>query len=172
MKKLILLSVAFLAVCASAAAQDETQEQPRKRGGFLNALKKGVESSTGLDVSNEALFVYPEIGVWKISVASCVGNRDLGTATLVLRVAKISGTPSRGSWCLLSEAETSDGVELGFGTNSADPLFNFEIGKPIEVPVQIIGGVPDNATALNVKFYIGYRANAFEGRDIPIAWAE
>jgi len=176
MRKIILFTFAALTVCVSAMAQDGTEEQPRRRGGgFLNALKRGVESSTGLNVSNEPVFVYPEIGVWKISVAKCEGNKEFGSVALTLKVIKISGNNSMGDRCLFTEAKTTDGVELGYGTYSADPLWDFRINAPVEVPMQNIGGVPENATALNIKFYIGSFAgqhNIFEGRDIPITWVE
>lgn len=174
MKKIIHIALALLLTAGTIHAQ----EPERKRGGFLNAIKKGVESTTGLNVSKEALFVYPQaqMGEWKISLVSCLGNREFGSVTLTLKIIKISGGQSMAERCLFTEAETTDGVALGFGRYSADPLWDFRINTPVEVEMMGIGGVPEDATAINVKFYIGSFAdpqrNIFEGRDIPIQWVE
>jgi len=173
MKKIIHLTFAMLLLAATVNAQ----EPEKKRGGLFNALKKGVESTTGLNVSREALFVYPQsqFGEWKISLVSCLGNRELGSVTMTLKIVKISGGQRMASRCLYTEAQTIDGAPLGFGRYSADPLWDFRINTPVEVEMMALGGVPDNATAINVKFYIGMFAgqnNIFEGRDIPIQWVE
>ena len=69
---------AFLAV-GNVMAQDAHE---KKKGGFWNKVKKGVESATGLDVSKETLFVYPKIGEWKMELGYNL-PRDGGARKLV-----------------------------------------------------------------------------------------
>ena len=165
MRKGVVIALATVFVCASAMAQEEGKEK-KKGGGFL----KAIESNTGLKVSNEALFVYPEVGVWKITVESCVGNKELGSVQLKVNVTKISGNSSMGTQCELREAKTTDGTVLGFQGYAAEPLYHFKIGETHLVTFVPIGGVPDGAKSIDVKFTLGYRGYEAEGRRIPIEW--
>lgn len=70
MKKIICMAMTLLLVMGSAFAQNES----KKKGGFWSKVKKGVESTTGLDVSKETLFVYPTIGEWKMQFVSAIGG--------------------------------------------------------------------------------------------------
>lgn len=168
MKKYILTLLA-LAMMAGAAAQE-----PR-RGGFMNALKRGVESTTGLDVSQEALFVYPPAGEWKCTLISCVGYRGTGAVELKITASKIMGNRRVATTMLISQARVTGSMEdLPLARRSASPLYDFEIRRPVEITFQSIGSVPDAAVTLDVKFYVGYDSpgTSFELRSVPIQWIE
>ncbi len=167
MKRILVFALAALFICASAMAQEGKQE--KKKGGFLSGLKKAVESTTGLDVSNEAVFVYPKIGEWKMSVESCIGNKELGTVKLKLKVTRFEEEGTGGAFWLM-EAKTTDGVKLGFAADS-ELRYKFQTGVTQIVEFQTIAGVPENAKAINIKFKYLYH-DAIEGRDIPIEWKE
>ncbi len=167
MKKIIMIAVA-LTVCFGAQAQ-------KKKGGFMNALKKGVESTTGLNVSKEALFVYPAsaVGAWKMSVVSCIGDPESGAVELKINVAAMFNSPRfTGAWAIITKAKTTDGKEFGLARRSADPLYNLVPNTPVEVTFQQILGVPADTTTLNVTFYIENNTPdyTFELRDCPIEW--
>lgn len=172
MKKVILFTLAALMVCASAMAQDGSEEQPRRRGGgFLNALKKGVESSTGLDVSKETVFVYPEIGVWRMSIVSAIGDPATGTVNIVLGVTRLSGGDMKNAWCILWEAVvTGTSEKLQRERRSADPMYDFVVGQTVEVDGEDFYNVPIDARTLDVKLYVDDRAKMIEARDVPITW--
>ncbi len=166
MKKIIMIALA-LTVCVGAQAQ--------KKGRFMNALKKGVESTTGLNVSKEALFVYPTnaVGPWKMSVVSCLGDAESGSVELKVNVTAMFSSPRMtGAWAIISKAKTNNGKELGLARRSADPLYDLVPNTPVEVTFQQMLGVPADAQTLNVTFYIDHNTPAytFELRDCPITW--
>ncbi len=166
MKRILIISVA-LTVCLGAHAQ--------KKGGFMNALKKGVESSTGLNVSKEALFVYPStaVGPWKMSVVSCVGDPESGGVELKVNVTAMFSSPRlTGAWAIITKAKSADGTEFGLARRSADPLYDLVPNTPVEVTFQHILGVPADTKTLNVTFYVEHNTPAytFELRDCPIEW--
>ena len=113
MKKIVLLLAAAVLVCASAMGQDQ---EPKKKGGFWNKVKKGVESTTGLDVSSEALFVYPNIGVWKMKLISAVGNPEDNTVVVKFGIMPVTA-PDTGVFAELQSVTGADGKELPEGTN-------------------------------------------------------
>lgn len=158
MKRIFLL-LALGALCTGAVSAQKSGDAP------LNTPKK-------------AEFVYPQeqLGVWKVSLVSCVGIREFSSVALTIRVVKVSGSNAMYDCCLLTEAQTTDGEKLGFGKYSADPHYDFKINTPVELTLQGIGNVPDEATAIDVKFFIGNFADAprniFEGRNVPITWQE
>ena len=170
MKKVLVFAFAALFICASAMAQEENQE--KKGGGLMKALKKGVESATGLKVSDETLFVYPVIGEWKMTVESCIGNKETGEVVLKINVIKI-GDQLRSSRCLLSEVVvTGDKNPFELQRFSADPLYDFKPNTSVLVTFQSIFGVPETAKSLDVKFYVivPNPEHTFEARRVPIDW--
>ena len=173
MKKVLVFAFAALFICASAMAQEEKQE--KKGGGFMKALKKGVESATGLKVSDETLFVYPVIGEWKMDIESCIGDKATGEVILKIKVTRIAGEQRyRSMRCLLSEAViTGEKAPFQLRGFSANPLYDFEINASTEVTFQPIIGVPETAKSLDVKFYIEFPDVAdrcFEARRVPVEW--
>lgn len=113
MKKIVLLLAAAALVCASAMGQDP---EPKKKGGFWSKVKKGVESTTGLDVSDEALFVYPNTGVWKMKLISAIGNPEDNTVVVKFGIMPVT---SKDTWIYaeLQGVVGADGKELPEGTN-------------------------------------------------------
>jgi hypothetical protein len=172
MKKLFVLAAAAMFVCGAAMAQEpEQQPEKKKKGGFLNALKKGVESATGLDVSKETLFVYPEIGQWKFTLASCEGDPATGQVVVKLNINKLSGDPLKNAWANLKEARVTGSSETLKYHRSADPFYDYEVGKPVEVTFQTLNDVPRDAKSLDLKFYFMVSDKyTFEARDVPITW--
>lgn len=169
MKKTLCIIVA-LAMVAGATAQE-----PKKKGGFMNALRKGVESATGLDVSDEALFVYPAVGEWKCKVLSCIGYQGTGAVELKITATKVMGQRRVSQWAIISRARVSGTtLDLPLARRSVDPNYDFEIGQPVEITFQGIGSVPDAARTLDVKFYIGFNTpeSTFEARGVAIEWIE
>ena len=171
MKKLMILALALM-VSAGAVAQEQKEEK-KKGGGLMRALRKGVESATGLDVSKEALFVYPEIGKWKMSVVSCTGDPETGAVDIKLAITTLFSSPRlTGARVLIVEAGVPGGAELGLERYSADPLWDLVPNKPVEVPLNRVLGVPASAKTINLKFYVENNLPnyTFELRDCPIEW--
>ena len=172
MKKVLVFAFAALFICASAMAQEGKKE--KKNGGFMKALKKGVESNTGLKVSDETLFVYPVIGEWKMEVDSCIGDTVTGTVVLKIKVTKVLGDRTINHRCLLSEAVvTGEKAPLKLSGFYADPLYDFEINETVDVSFQPIVEVPEGAKSLDVKFYVNMptiKELCFEARRVPIEW--
>ena len=171
MRKLFYVTLAALLVCGVATAQNE---EPKKKGGFMKALKKGVESTTGLRVSDETLFVYPEeaaIGEWKVELVSCVGNPATGEVQPIIKVTKFGEDGAKNTWCKAKEAVVTGSKEsLALERRSADPLYSFLANTPVEVTLERVGGVPADARTLDIKFYIWGKEIMFEGRRMPIEW--
>ena len=172
MKKIISLAVAALLICGAVMGQQP--EEKKKKGGFLNAVKKGVESTTGLRVSDETLFVYPEkaaIGEWKMVLESCEGNPATGEVVLKIKATKLMGNPYKNTWSIIKEAVVTGTKEpLMLERRSADPLQTYEVNRPVEMALQRILDVPTDAKFLDVKFYISDRDYVFEARRVPIEW--
>lgn len=170
MKKLFLLTLAVMLLCGSVMAQDDAKKE-KKKGGFMSNVKKGIESNTGLRVSDEALFVYPVMGEWKMTVAECTGDKETGIVILKINTTKLMNGQMMSTVCILIDAVVTDTkTPLTLERRSADPLYHFQINTPVEITCQAIGNVPTDAKTLDVKFYISYRDNAFEARRIPINW--
>jgi hypothetical protein len=54
---------------------------------------------------------------------------------------------------------------------SADPLYDYEAGKAVEVTFQTLQDVPRDAQTLDLKFYFMVAPKySFEARDVPITW--
>ncbi len=168
MKKIFVLAFAALFISASVMAQEEKQE--KKKGGFMNTLKKGVESTTGLRVSEETLFVYPEIGEWKMSVVSCTGDPASGEVTLKVNMTRLSGSQMMGTPFLIREATVTGSTEqLAVERRAVDPLYDFKPNAPVEVTFQRIG-VPADAKSVDVKFSTSDKTRMFEARRVPVEW--
>lgn len=185
MKKLFLLALAAAFVGGAAMAQEpqnaeqaptEQAAKPEKKkgGGFFKALAKGVESTTGLNVSKEALFVYPEIAKWKMSVVSCVGDSKTCTVELKISVMALFDSPRyTGARVLITEAKVTGGkTALELQRFMADPLHDLVPNRPVEATFNRILGVPADAKTIDLKFYVNndLPATKFELRDCPITW--
>ena len=164
MKKVFILFILLYGIAGSTAGQSK----------FLNTIKKGIESTTGLKVSDETLFVYPVIGEWKMQIESCEGDNASGEVVLKIKVTKITGNRIMNERCLLSEAVVTGGKEsFKLKSFSADPLYSFEPGKSVNVTFQPILGVPDSVRSIDVKFYIqmpSIKDKCFEIRRVPVDW--
>jgi hypothetical protein len=146
--------------------------QEKKKGGLMNALKKGVESSTGLNVSKETLFVYPEIGIWKMSLVSCTGDPATGNVEFTINGTKLDRTLKNEHWVLREAVVSGTTEKLGLKSVSADPFFDFEQNIPTKITFTTILGVPAEAKSIDVKFSTYDRNLMFEARDVPIEWVE
>lgn len=183
MKKILMLLAAATMVCASASGQ----EQPKKKGGFWNKVKKGVESTTGLDVSKETLFVYPKIGEWKMQFISAVGNPATGEVSVRIGIMPLSNQTN--AFLQLTEVTDASGKTLPEGTawkatskfRTSDlansPLFHEDLagGTYAEYSFQPIR-VPEGMKALKaMKFTLetGHAVEeGFEVRDVPVTWEQ
>lgn len=184
MKKVIYSVVVAMLVCGTAMSgkkndrtennqtnlviQKDTVKKVKKESGFLKALKKGVESTTGLDVSKEVLFVYPTIGEWKMQLASCNGDLATGTVAITIKAMNLTGKNINSVWCNL-QAATSAGKSFEIKSRGSDPFFNFESGVFTDVTFVPILGVPTDTKMVNCKFKI-FNSGEFELRDAAIDW--
>jgi hypothetical protein len=169
----MIACLAGILVSGNVMAQNDSvpADGKKKGGGFL----KAVESNTGLKVSKETLFVYPVIGEWKMEVVSCIGDKATGEVIFKIKVIRLFGEYSLTSErCLMSEVAATGGKEsfklIDF---NADPLYDFEINKTVEVTFQPIVGVPASVKSIDVKFYIRRKTAeglSFEARRVPIEW--
>ena len=195
MKKLFLTALAALIVAAGAMAQEPAEapkeeakkeeaapkEEKKKKGsGFLKKLGKVVESSTGLNVSKEALFVYPEIGKFKCSLVSCVGDPATNQVKVRIQITKLFGertNPNRYpvlEWVKVSG--TTSNLPLAnkpYPTNCVNgydlaphrPVeFEFEPAQPIVVPA--------GTKSIDLMFPVGVDGETYkiEARDCAITW--
>lgn len=165
MKRIIsLVLIAFLGVITLVA-----QDAPKKKGGFWNKVKKGVESATGIDVSREALFVYPKLGEWKMTLKSAVGDPETGNVTVIFGVMPLAG--QRGTAIKMAGIIGGDGVELvpdkqwEYGSNqhdlSADTFTEYQLRR--------ITVSPDMRYLKSIHFTVGNQ-EGFEARDVAIDW--
>ncbi|MDR0828850.1 MAG: hypothetical protein LBN95_01900 [Prevotellaceae bacterium] len=183
MKKIVFFVILATFVAGGAMAQTPTDstevkkedvQKEKKKGGFLKGLAKAVESTTGLDVSKEVLFVYPKIGEWKFEVISCIGNKATGEVVLKLKVLKILDGDLPHELFFYSEvyeAGTKNAIRF-LRSYSSEVSHDFKIGVAEEVAFQAIKGVPEKVKALDIVFCTrgcstGY---IFEGRSIPVEW--
>lgn len=174
MKKIFYLAVAVLLIStpAAMAQQDSnnTAKKPKKEGGFVKFLKKSVESTTGLNVSKETLFVYPTIGEWKMSLVSAIADPETGNVVVKINVSKLSNTQSGGSFSLKGIVGAGGIVlrpdkDWEYGSNGYD----FLPGNPTVVTFRRIT-VPKTMKSLDaIKFTIS-NTEGFEARDVPIEW--
>lgn len=168
MKKIIWMVLAAFIASATVMAQDAPK---KKKGGFWNKVKKGVESATGIDVSKEALFVYPELGKWKLQLKSADGNPETGVVTVVFDVMPLAGQQT-GSLRMLEVVDGEGrtlvaGKEWEHGSNSHDVSPN----TYTEYQLRPITVAPGMKSLKVIKFRIG-NMEGFEARDIPLTWTK
>lgn len=172
MKKILMLLAVAAMVCSTAMAQEPQTE--KKKGGFMKALKKGVESTTGIKVSDETLFVYPTLADWKFTVDTCAGNTATGEVKLILSGMKLSLESETGLnnvYCTLLEATVSgQATKLKIEPIGTDPMYNFMPNKSTLVPFPLILNVPKETKSIDVKFRVNSGQYIIEGRRIPIVW--
>lgn len=129
MRRVIWLVLVAFVAAATVIAQDAPK---KKKGGFWNKVKKGVESATGIDVSKETLFVYPEMGQWKMELKSAEGDQaTTGQTGVHWHIRPSCSRPFEAS------ARSSFGLEAfftdhcqhpGVGTRSASVCRRFPFG--------------------------------------------
>lgn len=181
MSKLFLFSLAALIVCAGVMAQEPQQEPEKKKGGFFKKLAKGVESVTGLDVSKETLFVYPEIGVVSCKLVDAIGNPATNQVKVRIEITKLKGdstNPNRYpvlEWVKVSGTNTNLPLaDKPYPASCKNPydlvpnkpvIFEFEPIQPIVVPA--------GTKSIDLMFPVGFDGNTYkiEARDIAIDWA-
>lgn len=157
MKKLYL-SFAALLLCGSLFSQ-----------GFLNAIKKGIESTTGIKTSNETVFIYPTVGEWKMSLVQCRGNKNSGNVAIVFSVTRLLAVDLKNQPCVWSAYSINGESEKRGNKNpSLEPCYDFMSGTTVRVALQLLPGVPKEAESIDLDFQIfGQR---FEVRRIPVEW--
>lgn len=182
MKKVILMMAAMLLFIAGAGAQEQT----KKKGGFWNKVKKGVESTTGLDVSKETLFVYPTMGEWKMQFVSAIGDPDINVVTVKFRIMPLSGQgsafvqvtevvdgsnnvlPEGKYWKKTSKFNTRDLSESSLYNDLTPSTYSEYTLQPI--------GVPEGTKSIKaIKFTLeaqNSQLKGFEIRDVPIDWVK
>lgn len=165
MKRIICMVLTVFLVVVAVTAQDA----PKKKAGFWNKVKKGVESATGVDVSKETLFVYPELGQWKMELKSAEGDPVTGNVTVIFNVMPLAG--QKGTAIKMAGIIGGDGRELvageewEYGSNHHD----ITAGKFTEYELRRITVSPDMKSLKSVLFTVGNK-EGFEARDIPITW--
>lgn len=181
MKKTLLLITSALLLAMAASGQ----EQPKKKGGFWNKVKKGVESTTGLDVSKETLFVYPQIGQWKMEFVSAIGSNETGEVTVRIGIMPLAG--QKAAFLQLNEVTDAEGnaVPAGqawkattkFRTTDLDssPLFHEDLaaGTFAQYAFQPIRVAPGMKAFKALRFTLetgNAQEEGFEARDIPVTW--
>lgn len=182
MKKVFYLGLALLLMAGSIVAQD----QPKKKGGFWNKVKKGVESTTGLDVSKETLFVYPTIGEWKMQFVSAIGDPDTGVVTVKIKIMPLANQgsaflkltevldekknvlPEGKFWKATSKFNTHDLSESPLYNDLTSNTYSQYTFQPIAVPAgsKFIGALKFTLEAQNSQL------KGFEVRDIPVEWVK
>lgn len=166
MKRIIwLVLVAFIA-SVTVMAQDAPK---KKKGGLWSKVKKGVESATGIDVSKETLFVYPELGQWKMQLKSAEGDPVTGNVQVVFEVMPLAG--QGGAAIRMKGVIGGDGTELvaneqwEHGSNQHD----LRAGTFTEYQLRRITVSPEMRYLKSIAFAVGNK-EGFEARDIPITW--
>lgn len=147
------------------------QDAPKKKGGFWNKVKKGVESATGIDVSKETLFVYPKLGEWKMELKSAEGDSVSGNVSVIFNVMPLAG---QGSAALkMAKVIGDDGKELAPGKQWEYGSNHHELsaGKFTEYELRRITVSPGMKSLKAIIFTIG-NTEGFEARDIPITWVK
>lgn len=183
MRKLTLLATALLLIGAAASGQN----QPKKKGGFWNKLKKGIESTTGLDVSKETLFVYPQIGDWKMELVEATGDSRTGEVTVRIGIMPLAGQtaafleltgvvgdggralPAGKAWKEHSKFRTSD--------LDASPLYRNDLaaGTYGEYCLQTILAPVGMKSFKSLAFTLetgNAQEKGFEARDVAITWID
>lgn len=180
MKKFFCMAITLLLLVGNATAQD----QPKKKGGVWNKIKKGVESTTGLDVSKETLFVYPTIGEWKMKFISATGDPETHVVTVKIAIMPLAKQTS--AFLTLTEVTDKQGNVLPEGKYwketskfrtrdlSESPLFQeLTSGNYSEYTFQPIAVPEGSKTIGTLKFTLEVpqsQIKGFEARDIPIEW--
>lgn len=166
MKRIIWLVLVALVATATVMAQDAPK---KKKGGLWNKVKKGVESATGIDVSKEALFVYPKLGEWKMGLKSAEGDPATGNVTVILKVMPLAGQTSvriRMKGVVGGDGETLAGdKQWEQGSNGYDVA----AGTFTDCQLRRITVAPGMKSLKSVLFTVG-NTEGFEARDIPITW--
>lgn len=166
MRRVIWLVLVAFVAAATVMAQDAPK---KKKGGFWNKVKKGVESATGIDVSKETLFVYPEMGQWKMELKSAEGDQATGNVTVIFKVMPLAGQKSAA--IKMKKVIGGDGTELVAGEQWEHGSNHHELpaGVFTEYELRRITVSPDMKSLKSIFFAIGNK-EGFEARDIPITW--
>ncbi len=166
MKRIIWMVLVALIAASTVMAQDAPK---KKKGGFWNKVKKGVESATGIDVSKETLFVYPELGQWKMQLKSAEGDPATGNVKVVFEVMPLAG--QKGAALKMKGVIDANGRELvpgeewEYGSNHHE----FRADAFTEYELRRITVSPDIKYLKSISFVFGGK-EGFEARDVLITW--
>lgn len=193
MRKIILMLITFVCISTTLAYSTE-QKQPEKQEGTSKEkkkkkknhsgtkLKKRVESTTALDVSDETLFVYPQIAKWKMTLKSAIANLKTGELIVIFGIMPLDGQTSAyvaitevlGGNNQISAKRTSyrpDESRANTWKYTAIQNYNsVTLGLYTDFKLNSIY-VEDGAKSLKQIKFVTAQAD-FEARDIPITWAE
>ncbi len=162
MKKSCLLLVIAVMLCGAVSAQ-----------GFLNSIKKGIESTTGIKTSDGTVFVYPSIGEWKMTLAGCRAQWDdeagAGRASVDINIVRLMGGDVINMPCVWTSYSADGAAKIGYNSTEAIPLPDFRMGSAVRVTFSL-PGIPKDAKSLDVWFRIG-NLN-FEVRRVPVEWGQ
>lgn len=171
MKKFTLTIVLTLIATSMLLAQTDSTKK-EKKGSFWNKVKAGVEKNTGLNVSTETLFVYPEALAWKMELVSAIGDKSTGVVRIRFKAMKLTNDgvvqgPVRVETAVGDNNQTYKQVPV-----SANEYYTFRPNEWLEAPIGDNGiqGEPSLKTFKSIKFIIGFGSSVFEARDIPITW--
>lgn len=166
MKRLTVLVAALLMVGGAMAQQ---QQEPKKKGSFWDKVKKGVESTTGINVSKETLFVYPELGRWKMELKSAKADSVTGVMKVIIKVMPLGGDASARFRMMGVVGE--DGKSLVSGTQWEEGSNGYDLAPAGFTEVEFRKIMPPQGMAWlkSLKFNVG-NIEGFEVRDVPIEW--
>ena len=141
------------------------------QGKLLKAIKKGVESTTGIKTSNETVFVYPEMGAWKMSLVHCRGEKSSGNVNIVINVTRLLGGDIKNQPCIWKTYSINGETSKKNNTNTlAETLYDFITGNTVKVAFKPLPNVSKEAKTINLEFQI--LGQKFEARRIPVEWGE
>ena len=154
-----------------AAGSVMAQDAPKKKGGFWNKVKKGVESATGIDVSRETLFVNPKPDKWKLDFKSAIGDPTTGNVAVVIKVKPLNGQSSLTTDML--DVIDGDGNTLVRREQWDDGLKSYHLSPGVytDCPFRRITVRPGMKSLKMIHFTLSSE-DGFEARDIPITWEE
>jgi hypothetical protein len=141
--------------------------------GFLNSLKKGIESATGIKTSDGTVFVYPVLGEWRMVLSGCRAQWDeaagAGRATVEINIVRLLGGDVINMPCVWSAYSADGAAKVGYNSTSAIPLLDFRTGSAVKATFSL-PGIPKGAKSLDVWFRIGN--HNFEVRRVPVEWGQ
>ncbi|MBQ9254646.1 MAG: hypothetical protein IJ180_07740 [Bacteroidales bacterium] len=176
MKKGLLLLMATLLVIGGANAQNNKDKKEKKTSKVGSFLKKTVESTTGLNVSDE-VYITMESGEHKnkidLGFVGCYGDSHTGEVYMVItakmKIDRIKVYISQHS------AATSKGkmYNIGDNYNNVDVEYMKNIATEVNLDVTPLLNVPNSVTQfedVKLRVQVGGDTDSYHFHNVPILW--